>query len=186
MPSLSGLFTGINKYLFILLILFLCMIGLLWRQRELLNKSTSTKDSPLPTRLAPRVSLTPIKQLVKKNTKDYPMNMIMYEAVKSQVLPGEKLVSTGRTPGKVLKREVSANRTALLIESSLPNMKGDQIWFVYGPESISKVTVVSEKDPGGTYTTANIIIGNQIYIDEKNDYSLTYPQSIQSVKITLL
>ncbi|KXK08441.1 MAG: hypothetical protein UZ21_OP11001000642 [Microgenomates bacterium OLB22] len=186
MPSLSGLFAGINKYLFILLILFLCMIGLLWRQRMLMTKQHSTRDTSPPSRLVPRVSLTPIKQLIEKSARDYPMNRIMYESVKSQLLQGEKLTSTGRTTGKVLKREVSTESTALLIESSLPNMRGSQIWFVYGPETISKITVVSEKDPGGAYTTADIDVGDQVYIDEKNDYSLNYPQSIQSVKITLL
>lgn len=176
-------FQGVNKYLLLLLILFIGLIGFL------IYSKPSNPTGALPTtrnQPRPRVSLTPIKDLVAKNTKDYPMNKIMYESVKGQLLPGEKIISEGRMHGKVLQSEITANSVSFYLESLLPNMFGSKIWFVYGPETLDKIKVqkgVSEKTPA---RLGQITPGSEVYIDENIDYSSSYPASILGVTITIL
>lgn len=180
---MNVLFQGINKYLLLLLVFFLLLIGYFVYTRSSTPRIGST---PRLRTMQPRPRLTPIKKLVEENSKEYPMNKIMFEDVKGQIVPGKKFISEGRMHAKVISAEIAATSASFYLESLLPNMAGSRIWYVYGPETLDKIRVqkgIVEKTPA---RLGQVTPGSEVHIDENIDYSLEYPASILGVTITIL
>lgn len=71
------------------------------------------------------------------------------------------------------------NGLRLRMTSLLESSYGVEVEYVYDASTLPKIEV-----EGGTLE--ELIPGDEINVDEANDYSLEYPESIQSVKISYM
>ena len=111
------------------------------------------------------------------NPPSNPFNQRVFEDLQVQFANFEtKPVSESRFAGKVL--EISReNGLYMKLENRLQNNYGLPVDYYFEPASLDTITV--------TYgSLESIRVGDEIHIDETNDYALPYQESIKSVKIS--
>lgn len=179
-PSEASIISGINPILWLLLVFFIGLILFeLWFYLGV-KKQSLFGSNPSQTNLSP----TSLSNIFDQSNKETPLNKLAYDEAKAQSQPGE--IGESRFDGVVTTKETT-DGLALELESKLPNSIGKKIWYRYDSETMKKIVVFKGEGAGRTALSINdIIIGDEVYIDEKNDFSKNYPESIVTVTITKL
>lgn len=102
-------------------------------------------------------------------------NEKLYDEAQPTFSKQQNTVSSGRFSGTVTAIDLSKG-LVFHITSTMSNSTGVELIYGYPQESLSKITVF-----GGPIE--NLKVGEEVYIEETNDYSKPYPDSIKSVAI---
>ena len=118
---------------------------------------------------------SPLSQddITKPNAKYF--NEKLYDEAYPTFSKQQNTISSGRFSGTVTAIDRS-NGLVFHITSTMSNSTGTKLIYGYPTSTISKITVF-----GGPIE--NLKVGDEIHIEETNDYSKPYPDSIQSVSI---
>lgn len=184
--------TGINKYLIGILIIFIVII-------LFLLSSTTDIQNPLPdflrnpnSSLSPAITQTPPRdpnqkkagELFAQNTKENPINKIAFEDVRSQVgSSGNAYTSENRIHGKIIDISYPDGGMTIHVQSYLVNWKNKELWVGWDKATTDKITYYADENKTTKIASTDIKEGDEIYIDETNDYSKTYPESITAIAI---
>ncbi|MFS8159137.1 MAG: hypothetical protein ACMG6E_02780 [Candidatus Roizmanbacteria bacterium] len=184
--------SGINKYLVLILVVFFIAILFLLSQ-------TKSIQNPLPTFInnainAPSLSPSlptgptgkPAADLFAQNSKDNPINKLVFEDIKSQLKDTTGYKAEGQFHGKIISITTSDSGLVYLLESYLPNWLHKQLWLTWRKEDLGKITYFSDENRTIKLPAEKIKENDEVYIYENNDYSKDYPESIISVSIVKL
>lgn len=119
-----------------------------------------------------------INEITSPSDPTKPLNERLYDEAKEKI-PAEiePKISDQRFVGEVIEIK-STNPLQLEMKSFLDNSLNTLVKFEYPSTVNSKITY-----KGGT--AESLAVGQTLYIDEVNNLDLNYPESIQSVVITI-
>lgn len=191
----SSFFEGTNRYLIIVLGLFiLILIGLavyimLVKKAPLIEPTTETVPNQQQTSLPSSSVVTPLPMLLETQSKQNPMNKMFFENIQRQVQKTNNLapyIAKSQVQGIIVEINSSSNSLEIYLESEEKNMLGKKIWFVYPQQTLSKIIVYSSQSKKQKILPSDLKKGNRIFIEEDNNYSKQFPDSIIGVDIIKL
>lgn len=163
-PLLEKLFKGKNKYLFIILLLMLCLSGFMIFQY--FKKSTRHSSSLSPA--------------VKIQTNIDIFNITKLQFIDSSDIPN---ISQGRFYGQIKKIQTSNESIIFTVEGKIAPFEKKKIDFIYPSDKSSLINIYSSSKKDKQITIADISIGDDVYIDETIDYSKQYPDCLIRIDI---
>lgn len=186
------MFTSVNNYLVGVLIIFIVIILFLLSSTtdiqnplpDFLKKSDSTL-SPTSTAVPPRdPNQKKAGELFAQNSKINPINKIAFEDIKAQVGTSPSApTAESRIHGKIIDITYPDGGITFHLQSYLVNWKNKELWVGWDASTTSKISYYSDEKKTIKIAGSDIKEGDEIYIDETNDYTKTYPDSITSIAI---
>ena len=168
-----------------LLLFFVAVIGieiflyLKMQSRSVVEKS-EYRSSPTP---APTLFQSPYDT----SSIQTPFNLLAFNQIKDMFRQQGSKNITSQIKGFVYEASLSKDGDIIIqLESQMPNTKGKLVWIVYRKKTKALITVDDRENKQTPGMISSLKRGDLITIDETNDFTKDYPDSIISVLIKKL
>ena len=174
----SEIFSGANKFLVGLLIFFIILVvGQVWYYENIRKPQLEQASRAIIPTSIPR------KNPFENHSRTNPLNQIAYYDVKNKITARQHnivRIQESRFEGIILSIYKDKNDLVIQLESLLSNSEGKKVWYVYNESVLPKISVLQNKKE---LSIDQLAPRDQVTIDEGNDFTKEYPQSIVWVKI---